>query len=97
MGGSMDEQNHSERVTKQWKENVVCVCEEGRGGGIRTWPVVCTVIHMVVTSRPGLKELLYVQYSGWIDEWVDGRTDGRTGGRADGRTDGRADMEILEN
>ena len=32
----MDEQNHSERVTKQWKENVVCVYEEGRGGGILT-------------------------------------------------------------
>ena len=36
MGGWMDEQNHSERMTKQRKENVVCVYEEGRGGGILT-------------------------------------------------------------
>ncbi len=34
--GRMDEQNHSERMTKQRKENVVCVYEEGRGGGILT-------------------------------------------------------------
>ena len=60
MDGWMDEQNHSERVTKQWKENAVCVYGEGRGGGIRTWPAVCTVIQMVVTSRPGLEEPLYV-------------------------------------
>ena len=30
------EQNHIERVTKQWKENVVRVYGERRGGGIRT-------------------------------------------------------------